>query len=114
VWNRPVAQILQAAFSSLAQHAPPVLPKPAVRRFATWIPPDGRQGDICCGCAAGAVETRFEPSRWSLDLHAATPTASGLLGVLMMMAFPSRQHALEMNCGPYAGWAFFYWAARGG
>jgi hypothetical protein len=32
----------------------------------------------------------------------------------MMMAFPSRQHALEMNCGPYAGWAFFYWAARGG
>jgi hypothetical protein len=28
------------------------------------------------------------------------------------MAFARRQHALEMNCGSYARWSFFYWAAR--
>jgi hypothetical protein len=29
-----------------------------------------------------------------------------------MMASPSRRHALEMNYGPHARWAFSYWAAR--
>jgi hypothetical protein len=58
-----------------------------------------------CASSAGLSQRDLSFARFAGTLQ--TPQ---LLGSVMM-AFPSRQHALEMNCGLPAASALSYWAA---
>jgi hypothetical protein len=65
------------------------------------------RGDISALCRR-SVSRRLHSRRMS----AASPLLLDFFARRSMMAFASRQHAREMNCGPHAPWPFSYWAAR--
>jgi hypothetical protein len=86
------------------------LPAPAstccapIRDVGPAEEPSQRQCDIhSCDCFAGPPQREPSFARFSCTLQ--TPQLLGF----MMMAFTSRQHALEMNCGPAATSALSYW-----
>jgi hypothetical protein len=68
--------------------------------------PSQRQGDISsCSCSAGPSQRELSFARFACTLQYPRLLA------FVMMAFTSRQHAPEMNCGPAAPSALSYWAA---
>jgi hypothetical protein len=79
------------------------LPAPAptccapIRDVGPVEEPSQRQGDIsCCSCSAGPSQRELSFARFACTLQYPRLLA------FVMMAFTSRQHAPEMNCGPAA------------
>lgn len=81
----------------------------AVRRFATWDRLASRHSVKVTYPPAVLLPDRLNESCRSLALFCTLPTPQLL--DFVMMAFTSRQHALEMNCGAAAPSALSYWAA---
>jgi hypothetical protein len=72
------------------------------------VGPVGRVTSRCdCAARRRCVSRRL----FTLRMHPATPLLLDCVVCRSMMAFSSRQHALEMNCGPHAPWSLSYWAA---
>ena len=111
MWTRSVVQTL-LLHSHNWLYALHCLPAPAptccapIRNPGPVEEPSQRQCDMhSCGCSTGLSQREPSFARFACTLQ--TPQLLGFA----MMAFTSRQHAREMNCGPAATSALSYWAA---
>jgi hypothetical protein len=113
-WTRSRYSDFASPYSRLAAYAPMDCQRqlqPAVRRFATWDRLKSRHSVKVTYPPAVLLPDRSTRAVVRSLCSASCKLQNPQLLDFGMMAFTSRQHALEMNCGSPAPSALSYWAA---